>query len=397
MMKKIFKLIAVAQAVAFPSISVQAQKAEATETTLKETNIVFNNSIVDSLYISNPKNTTDIFQVIKNQELIRLSPVTDLSKNIYFRCGAEPENPAYNGLAIIEYGPHSNFLDNVLSYVDASNLITYSLTGDNNNMCILFGDIKNVPYNKVNKNVIVKFKQPMKVNYIAPGLEKYVFNPKPVDQFALSYNGLLNGYAYNLLGGREDIDKTRFREYIKNHVSLQTEGFWKGEATFTIATFKNGTEEFEIVGWVADYPNSTNVSIATNYKAKSISGIKLLCGYIFNDSGEVISEATNSTNIDKYYTCTIVDETAAKYVLTGGPDFSYFLDYTKEIGFPYGYAKGYTDGQNNPTFKSFIVSAFEACSAFFALPVLGQNITIGTLIGSFVGLGALFLIIKLFR
>lgn len=61
------------------------------------------------------------------------------------------------------------------------------------------------------------------------------------------------------------------------------------------------------------------------------------------------------------------------------------------------YEEGYKDGQGNPTFKSFIVSAFEACSSFFSLPVLGEHITIGTLIGSFVGLGALFLIIKLFR
>lgn len=396
MIKKILKILALAQAVALPAGLTKVQRANELEPT-QATNILYDHAIVDSVYISYPRKTDELISQPGwgYYDLLRLIPVNNKNIEINFIVKTiENQEFAYKGMCL--YGDNLDFEANIKSWIDpSSNLKEYK--PDSEHTGYFFGDVQSVPEQARNKNVLVKFREPMFVYHICPGAENFIFNSTPVDKFALTYNGLLNGYSYNLLGGREDIDKKRFREYIKNHVSLQTEGFWKSKATFTIATFKNGTEEFEIVGWVADYPNSTNVSIATNYKAKSIYGIKLLCGYIFNDSGEVISEATNSTNIDKYYTCTIVDETAAKYVLTGGPDFSYFLDYTKEIGFPYGYAKGYTDGQGNPTFKSFIVSAFEACGSFFALPILGQNITIGTLIGSFVGLGALFLLIKLFR
>lgn len=395
MIKKIFKLIAAAQAVAFPAVGVPVQKAEEPDTTLEETNIVFQNSIVDSLYISNPKNTADIIQVVHFQEILSLSPVTDLSKKLYFSGSAEADGHAYNGLGILSYGSYSTFEKNVLTYVDTSNLITFVVNG-NRDYFILFGDIKNVPQEYINKNVLVKFKMPMKVNYIAPGLEKYFFNPKPVDKFALTFNGLLNGYSYNMIGGREDIDPSYAYEYIKNHAQLitDTNDWWNGLTMFRVATFKNGSETFDIVGIVS---GPGDVGLFTNYQAPNHAKLKELVSYSKEADNSYTIFATHQISIEGYYACTIVDKTAASFVLTSGPDFSSFLDYAKEVGYPEGYAQGRTDGENNPTFKSFIVSAFEACSAFFSLPVLGQNITVGTLIGSFVGLGALFLLIKLFR
>lgn len=399
MIKKILKLIAVAQAVAFPAIKYPVQKADNSETTLETTlqatNTLYQNAVVDSLFFTYPKNTIDIYNVCRYEGLIKLSPVSNLDYNIYFLCGKNAEDHPYDGLACIVYGIKEEWTT-LEKYLDTSNLKVYSLTGNENNKGVFFGDCKNIPQEYINKNVLVNFKEPCFVRQVAPGIEKYVFNPKPVDKFALTYNGLLNGYAYNMVGGRQDINPALAYEYIKNRAQLITDSsdWWHGLTMFRVATFKNGTETFDIVGIVS---GPGNVGLYTNYKSPNHAKIKELSNYQKISDGTYEITATHQRSIDGYYTCTIVDETAAKYVLTSGPDFSAFLDYAKSIGYTEGYGQGLTDGQNNPTFKSFIVSAFEACSAFFNIPVLGANITIGTLIGSFVGLGALFLIIRLFR
>ena len=398
MIKKILKLIVAAQAIAFPVFSVNRANSttEKEADTFKETNTLYEHAIVDSLFITNPK-TKDIMEAIGGYEyapLLIVSPVSDLTFEIRFEGTSKQINWQYNGLAIIAWGDESQFTK-IENYIDTSNLKTYSITQDGKNMGLFFGDVKNIPQDYVNKNVIVHFKEPVFVRSISPGIENYVFNPKPVDKFALTYNGLLNGYAYNMIGGREDIDPALAYEYIKNRAQLITDSsdWWNGLTMFRVATFKNGTGTFDIVGIVS---GPGNVGLFSNYNSPNHSKIKELASYQKKADGYEIY-ATHQRSIDGYYPCTIVDETAAKFVLTSGPDFSSFLDYAKSVGYPEGYAQGLTDGQNNPTFKSFIVSAFEACSAFFSLPVLGQNITVGTLIGSFIGLGALFLIIKLFR
>ena len=398
-MKNILKLIVVAQAIAFPVVSVnRANSTEKEADTFKETNILYQNAIVDSRFITNPKKK-DIMEAIGGYEyapLLVVSPVSDLTFNINFEATSKQENWQYNGLAIIAWGDESQFTK-IEKYIDTSNLKTYSVTQDGKNKGLFFGDVKNnIPQNYVNKNVLVNFKEPVFVRDISQGMENYVFNPKPVDKFALTYNGLLNGYAYHMVGGRQDIDPALAYEYIKKRVQLITDSsdWWHGLTMFRVATFKNGTDTFDIVGIVS---GPGNVGLYSSYKSPNHAKIKELSNYQKKSDGTYEITATHQRSIDGYYACTIVDETAAKYVLTSGPDFSAFLDYAKSVGFPEGYGQGLTDGQNNPTFKSFIVSAFDACSAFFNIPILGSNITIGTLIGSFVGLGALFLIIKLFR
>lgn len=403
MIKKILKLIAAAQAVAFPAIKYPVQKADNSETTLETTlqatNTLYENAVVDSLFITYPKDTKDIVEAlgpVGYTNMIVLSPVSDLTFNLLFQASSTLGDWPYNGLAIIAYGNEDDFAK-LETYIDTSNLKTYSVSSDGRaNRGIFFGDCKNVPQEYINKNVLVNFKEPVFVRRVAPGIEKYVFNPKPVDKFALTYNGLLNGYAYNMLGGRQDIDPALAYEYIKNHAQLITDSsdWWNGLTMFRVATFENGTDTFDIVGIVS---GPGNVGLYSSYKSPNHAKIKGLANYQKKSDGTYEITATHQRSIDGYYTCTIVDETAAKYVLTSGPDFSAFLDYAKSIGYPEGYGQGLTDGQNNPTFKSFIVSAFDACSAFFNIPILGSNITIGTLIGSFIGLGALFLIIKLFR
>lgn len=399
MIKKILKLIAAAQAVAFPAIKYPVQKADNSdttlETTLKATNILYQNAVVDSLFITYPKNTLDVFNVCGYEGLIQLSPVSNLDYYILFYCGKNVGDYFYNGLVCVAWGGNEEWTT-LEKYLDTSNLKVYSLTGDGSNKSVCFGDCKSIPQEYINKNVLVNFKEPCLVRKLAPGIENYVFNPKPVDKFALTYNGLLNGYAYNMVGGRQDIDPASAYEYIKTHAQLITDSsdWWNGLTMFRVATFKNGTETFDIVGIVS---GPGNVGLYTNYKSPKHTKIKELSNYQKLSNGTYEITATHQRSIDGYYTCTIVDETAAKYVLTSGPDFTAFLDYAKSVGYPEGYGQGLTDGQNNPTFKSFIVSAFDACSAFFNIPILGSNITIGTLIGSFVGLGALFLIIRLFR
>ena len=396
MIKKILKLMAVVQATAFPVFSVnRANSTEKEADTFKETNTLYQNAIVDSLFITYPKDTKDIVDVEGNQEMIIVSPVSDLSFNILFDAASNPERWPYNGLAVIAWGNASNFTK-IETYIDTSNLKTHSITHDTSNIGLFFGDCKNIPEEYINKNVLVHFKEPVFVRRVAHGIEKYVFNPKPVDKFALTYNGLLNGYNYNMVGGRDDIHPALAYEYIKNHAKLITDSsdWWNGLTMFRVATFKNGTGMFDIVGIVS---GPGTVGLFSNYNSPNHSKIKELSNISKKSDGTYEVYATHQVSINEYYTCTIVDETASGYVLTSGPDFSSFLDYAKSVGYPEGYGQGFTDGQNNPTFKSFIVSAFDACSAFFNIPILGSNITIGTLIGSFVGLGALFLIIKLFR
>ena len=395
-MKKFLKIIAVAQAGAFPAIETPVQKADTLENTLEATNILYQNSIVDSLFVTYPKNTIDIYKACGYTALIQLSPVSNLELVFGFLCGKDyedyPDNP-YNGLAIIAYSGEA--WDTLNNYLDTSNLKYFSLVGDDNRG-IFFGDCKMCPQNYINQNVIINFKEPVLVRVVAPGIEKYVFSPKPVDKYALTYNSLLNGYSYNMLGGREDIDPAFAYEYIKNHAQKITDpqDWWAGFTMFRVATFKNGSETFDIVGIVS---GPGDVGLFTNYKAGNTAHLKELVDYQKEADNSYSIFATHQISIGGYYACTIVDETASRFVLTSGADFSSFLDYAKSVGYPEGYAQGVTDGQNNPTFKSFIVSAFEACSAFFSLPVLGQNITVGTLIGSFIGLGALFLLIRLFR
>lgn len=399
MMKKIFKLMAVAQAIAFPVVSVNRAEAttEKEADTFKETNILYQNAIVDSIFITNPNNVKELNT--RNINLVlSFSPVSDLSKRINFfsfiTTGSGENYTFYEGFAM--FGWPGEIENNYAPFVDLSNLSKFINYPSSAGSGYAFGEVYDIPEEKRNKNCIVHFKEPVKVKYILPGLENFVFNPKPVDKFALTYNGLLNGYAYNMLGGREDIDPAQAYEYIKNHAKLisDTSDWWNGLTMFRVATFKNGSGMFDIVGIVS---GPGNVGLFSNYNSPNHSKIKELSNYQKKSDGTYEITATHQLSINEYYACTIVDETASKFVLTSGADFSSFLDYAKSVGYPEGYAQGFTDGQNNPTFKSFIVSAFDACSAFFNIPILGSNITIGTLIGSFVGLGALFLIIKLFR
>lgn len=391
--------MAVVQAIAFPVFSVNRASPNAGKEadTFKETNTLYENAIVDSIFITNPNNVKELNTRGTNL-VLTFSPVSDLSKRINFFSFVTLSNGEnysfYEGFAM--YGWPGEIESNYEPFIDLSNLSMFSGYPTQSGRGYAFGEVYDIPKEKRNKNCLVNFKEPVKVRFILPGLENFVFNPKPVDKFALTYNGLLNGYAYNMLGGRDDIDPAQAYEYIKKHAQLITDSsdWWNGLTMFRVATFKNGTETFDIVGIVS---GPGNVGLYTNYKSPKHTKIKELSNYQKKSEGTYEITATHQRSIDGYYTCTIVDETAAKYVLTSGPDFSAFLDYAKSVGYPEGYGQGFIDGQNNPTFKSFIVSAFDACSAFFNIPILGSNITIGTLIGSFVGLGALFLIIKLFR
>ena len=399
MIKKIVKLMAVVQAIAFPVFSVNraSPTTEKEADTFKETNTLYENAIVDSIFITNPNNVKELNTTGTNL-VLSFSPVSNLSKRINFfsfiTTGSGKNYTFYEGFAM--FGWTGEIENNYEPFVDLSNLSKFINYPSSAGSGYAFGEVYDIPEEKRNKNCLVHFKEPVKVKYILPGIENFVFNPKPVDKFALTYNGLLNGYSYNMLGGKEDIDPAQAYEYIKNHAQLisDTSNWWNGLTMFRVATFKNGSGMFDIVGIVS---GPGNVGLFSNYNSPNHSKIKELSNYQKKSDGTYKIYATHQLSINEYYACTIVDETAAKFVLTSGADFSSFLDYAKSVGYPEGYAQGVTDGQNNPTFKSFIVSAFEACSAFFSLPVLGQNITVGTLIGSFIGLGALFLIIKLFR
>lgn len=236
-------------------------------------------------------------------------------------------------------------------------------------------------------NIPIYFKIPLKAGGIFSQTKKYLATTSPAQSFAGGYDGFIPSFSYTSISGNED-----YISKINSLTGLITGHVWQSG---NVASLNIEEKGFILQNYYvsASVEESEQLYIVYLYAyAKSKDGQKTV-DLIIKELGYV-DLSDNTKRVGSYYFPAPVStlETKLGYysIIRSGGAYG-LTDSVKN------YEEGYKDGQNNPTFKTFIVSAFEACSAFFSLPVLGKNITIGTLIGSFVGLGALFLIIKLFR
>ena len=243
------------------------------------------------------------------------------------------------------------------------------------------------PYPLTKTNFCLYLKKPLKVLRSYPWTEKYLSYTSPAREFAAGYDGLIPSFYYTSISGNKS-----FLDSINSVSSLVQGKLWTSGDVSSLHIEKDDfifqyyyvyasaevTEQLYIV-YLRAYAKSKDGQKVADYNISELANIDLhknirkVGSYIFPEPVSTLETKSGYYNILR---------SGGAYGLT---------DSVKK------YEEGYKDGQENPTFKSFIVSAFEACSAFFSLPVLGEHITIGTLIGSFVGLGALFLLIRLFR
>lgn len=233
-------------------------------------------------------------------------------------------------------------------------------------------------------NIPIYFKRPLKVTGIGTDTKKYLATTSPALSFAGGYDGFIPSFSYTSISGNKSITSVS---------SLPVGKLWQSGNVAGLGIEKNGfiIQDYYVNASVLESEHKYIVQLLAYAKSKDGQKetditIKPRLVYVNLDSNIQESETYN------------FPQPVPTLAVTRG-----YYDIIRSTG-AYGitesvmtYAQGYKDGQGNPTFKSFIVSAFEACSAFFSLPVLGKNITVGTLIGSFIGLGALFLIIRLFR
>lgn len=236
-------------------------------------------------------------------------------------------------------------------------------------------------------NFCLYLKKPLQASDISERTPLYLSYTSPAREFAAGYDGFIPSFYYTSISGNED-----YISKINSLTGLLTGKVWQSGNVASLGIEKQGfiIQDYYVFASVLESEQLYTVYLSAN--AKSKDGQKSV---VFNISAlGYIDLSDNTKRVGSYNFPQPVStlETRSGYynlIRSGG---AYGLtDSVKN------YEEGYKDGQGNPTFKSFIVSAFEACSSFFSLPVLGEHITIGTLIGSFVGLGALFLIIKLFR
>ena len=236
-------------------------------------------------------------------------------------------------------------------------------------------------------NSVVYLKKPLKASAVTQKTEKYLSYTSPAQTFAAGYDGLIPSFYYTSISGNKS-----FFESITSVSSLVEGKLWQsGDVSplnikkddlifqyyYVVASVMEAQQMYDV--WLRAYAKSEDGKKSEDVNIKELAFLDL------NLNDRIVESYTFP-----YPVSTL--ETKSGYYNIIHSSGAYGI--TESIK---NYEEGYKDGQGNPTFKSFIVSAFESCAAFFSLPVLGEHITIGTLIGSFVGLGALFLLIKLFR
>ena len=237
------------------------------------------------------------------------------------------------------------------------------------------------------ENYTIYFKKPLKTGGVGTDTKKYLTATNPALSFAGGYDGFIPSFSYTSISGNKS-----YFESITSVSSLIQGQVWKSADVSSLNIEKDGYifQYYYVYASVMAEQKMYDVWLIAD--AKSKDGKKMIC---FNIKELVFVDLNlNDRKVGSY---DFPHPVSTLEVVRG------YYDIIRSSG-AYGitdtmmtYEQGYKDGQGNPTFKSFIVSAFEACSAFFSLPVLGKNITVGTLIGSFIGLGALFLLIRLFR
>ena len=227
---------------------------------------------------------------------------------------------------------------------------------------------------------------------VKPTLENYkIYSIGIAEAFAKTFDGILPGQTYNYIGESYKTPQDILEIYNNNKYSLP---YWH------IQTGDLSTTGFEPEqGWFAQ-----DATIRGGYDSSSDIYTTEINYHCKNEEGRLLDVTKEITNYAFRTNVTTGNEGFWFSQIGGLPivsvdkgDYYNFIRSRGAILPVQSYDKGYKDGQNNPTFKSFIVSSFDACQGFFNLPVMGEHITIGTLIGSFVGLGALFLLISLFR
>ena len=237
-----------------------------------------------------------------------------------------------------------------------------------------------------NTNIPIYFKRPLQATGINSEAKKYISQTDPAQTFAAAYDGFIPSFYYTSISGNKSFDRhtsvsslligTLWKSGDVSSLKIEKDNFII-QYYYVVASVKYETEIYDV--WLRAYAKGKDGGNSTEFNMCQLAHVNLM-----------MKDAVFSS-YDFPFPVSTLDVTPGYYnVIRSGGAYG-LTDSVKN------YEEGYKDGQGNPTFKSFIVSAFEACSAFFALPVLGQHITIGALIGSFVGLGALFLLIKLFR
>lgn len=239
----------------------------------------------------------------------------------------------------------------------------------------------------LSSNIPIYFTKPLKSLGVSRYTKYYLATTSPAQAFAGGYDGFIPSFYYTSISGN--------KTYISNITSLSSliaGRLWQSGDVSSLGIEKNDfiIQNYYVSASVEDSEQIYDVYLWAFAKSKDD---KKVVDLNIAELGHVDLHR-NIRKVGSYTfpqpVPTLTTEVGYYNIIRSGGAYG-LTDSIKN------YEEGYKDGQGNPTFKSFIVTAFEACSAFFALPVLGQNITIGTLIGSFIGLGALFLIIKLFR
>lgn len=357
MIKNIIKIIAVASAVAFPSVNIQ-----------KAAEPITGYQIYEGQYVSEILIGDIRHDYIGVEGMHKLCDFVDLNTNKEFNISIRIKNGVVNGSYL-----------NLKNY--SADLIDWEKSG-----------LSKPPYDKVDwwdsftkTNFCLYLKKPLKAISVNNETKKYLSYTSPALEFAGGYDGFIPSYYYTSISGNES-----YFSDITSVSSLITGQIWKSGDVSNLGIENNGfiIQNYYVYASVEEAGREYDVWLrAFAKKEDKIADINI-AQLVYVNKNENKS-SFKSYDFPKPVATLETKQGYYDIIRSGG---AYGL--TDSI---YTYEEGYKDGQGNPTFKSFIVSAFEACASFFSLPVLGANITIGTLIGSFVGLGALFLLIRLFR
>lgn len=363
-MIKIIKIIAVASAVAFPSINIQ--KANEPEP-LK------GYQIYEGQYVSEILIGDILHDYIGTEGHWELVHFDNVNTNQWFNIAVWIKGGIVEHAFMQFQNKSSALIDwekSGLAYNPAYDDYTFTWS-----------------YSLTKTNFCLYLKQPLKAIHTSKRTNLYLSYTSPAREFAAGYNGFIPSFYYTSISGNED-----YISKINSLTGLITGKVWQSGNVASLGIEKEGfiIQDYYVLASVEEAEQLYSVYLSAN--AKSKDGQKSVVLNISELGYVDLSDNTKRVGSYNFPQPVSTLETRSDYydlIRSGG---AYGLtDSVKK------YDDGYKDGQGNPTFKSFIVSAFEACGAFFALPVLGQHITIGALIGSFVGLGALFLLIKLFR
>ena len=363
MMKKILKVLAVAQAVAFPSVNVQ-----------KADKPITGYQIYDGQYLS--------------EILIGDIKHDYIGKEGYWNLGDFVGGNT---------NPHIVF--NIEIHINSGGVVSESYIRFNNRGSALidweksglyhnpsydeYPSIWSYPLNRT--NFCLYLKQPVSVINTHTYTEKYLAYTSPAREFAAGFDGFIPSFYYTSISGNKS-----FLDSINSVSSLIRGNLWKSGDVSSLNIEKDGFifQYYYVYASVEGEGREYDVWLRALAKSKDDKGVDMNISELVYVNLNENKHSFKSYDFPKPVASLETKQGYYDIIRSGG---AYGL--TESV---YTYEEGYKDGQGNPTFKSFIVSAFEACSGFFALPVLGKNITVGTLIGSFVGLGALFLLIKLF-